>query len=91
MPTEEGRTEELPVFEDPGEPPSLVAASEVVAALFAELTGVPLASIADPGRTGIDGSIMLIKVTTEGLELLYRSEFGFSNSTESVSTLSAGT
>lgn len=71
MPTEEGRTEESPPLPvEPGAPSFDVALSEVVAALFAVLIGVPEFCIADPGRMGIDGSIMLIKVATEGLGLL---------------------
>lgn len=71
IPTDEGRTGELLlVFEEPGAPSFVVPESEVVAALFAELTGVPPAAMEDPGRMGIEGSIMLIKVTTEGLLLV---------------------
>lgn len=62
----------------------------MVAAELAELIGVPPPDIDDPGNIGIDGSIMLINVTTEGLGLLYRAEFGFSNCIESASTLSDG-
>lgn len=51
-------------------PSSGVSLSEVVAAEFAELTGVPLPAMDDPGRTGIEGSIMPINVTTEGFGLL---------------------
>jgi len=43
---------------------------EVVAAELAELTGVPPPAIAEPGIIGMEGSIMPINVTTDGLGLL---------------------
>lgn len=67
-----------------------MAVFEVVAAVLAELTGVPAPAMADPGNTGMEGSTMPISVTTEGFEFWYRAEFGFNNSMDSVSTLLAG-
>jgi hypothetical protein len=56
-----------------------------VPAAVAELIGVPPA-IVEPASTGIEGSIILIKVLTEGLEFVYSAEFGFSRRRESWST-----
>lgn len=58
-------------------------------AAVAELTGVPPA-IVEPASTGIEGSIILIKVLTEGLGFVYSAEFGFSRRRESGSTCSDG-
>jgi hypothetical protein len=44
----------------------------------------------EPASTGIEGSIMLISVLTEGFGLVYNAEFGFSRRSESGSTCSAG-
>lgn len=91
IPTDDGRTGELPLSLPPGLPSlELSLESEVVAAELAELIGVPPPAIADPGKTGIEGSIIPIKVTTDGLELVYKSELGFNRFIARVSTLSAG-
>jgi hypothetical protein len=44
----------------------------------------------EPARTGIEGSIMLIKVLTDGLGFVYSAELGLSRRRESGSTIWAG-
>lgn len=60
-----------------------------VPAAVAELLGVP-PDMVEPASTGIDGSIILIRVLTEGFGFVYNAELGFSKSRESGSTCSAG-
>jgi hypothetical protein len=49
--------------------PWLFDVTDVVPAAVAELIGVP-PDIVEPASTGIEGSIILIKVLTEGLGLV---------------------
>ena len=44
----------------------------------------------EPASRGIEGSIMLISVLTEGFGFVYSAEFGFRRRSESVSTCSGG-
>lgn len=60
-----------------------------VPAAVATLMGVP-PLMDEPASTGIDGSIMLISVLTEGFGFVYNAEFGFSRRRDSGSTCSAG-
>jgi hypothetical protein len=89
MPTDEAWTgADEPESELPGAPFSLVVTEELAAA-FALLIGVP-PLIDVPARTGIEGSIILISVLTDGFGLVYSNELGLSSATDRGSTMSAG-
>ena len=91
MPTDDGRTGELPESLLLGEPSSGVPLlPDVVEAELAELTDVPPPDMADPGMTGIEESIILMSVATDGLGSENSLELAFSKSRLSVSTWSAG-